>query len=45
MVDQNILGNLFIVCFVAFTAFAFAGALAALGDWLFKKKDKDNDII
>ena len=35
--------NLFIVCVAAFAAFAFAGALAALGDWLMEKWGEDND--
>lgn len=36
---------LFVVCGAAFAAFAFAGALAALGDWLMKKwSDHDDNI-
>ena len=39
------LENLFIVCVVASLSFAFAGALAALGDWLMKKFGGDDDLI
>lgn len=37
------LENLFIVCVAASLSFAFAGALAALGDWLAKKRGDDNE--
>jgi|SaaInl3SG_22_DNA_1037383.scaffolds.fasta_scaffold00402_37 hypothetical protein len=37
------LENLFIVCLAASLSFAFAGALAALGDWLAKKKWGDDN--
>lgn len=37
------LENLFFMCVAAIAAFAFAGALAALGDWLMKKRGEDND--
>lgn len=37
------LENLFIVCVAASLSFAFAGALAALGDWVAKKWGDDNE--
>lgn len=37
------LENLFIICGAAFAAFAFAGALAALGDYLYKKWYSNDD--
>jgi len=37
--------NLFIVCGAAFAAFAIAGALGCLGDWLVKKWGDHDDSI